>query len=296
MLVSHLDRLTIGVLPPWIVTLAQHLMQWTFEANGPHGAEDRDQDHRPSTWNLHFFEFAGILSVALPHRDVVTMFLAPIMEFRDEAFYDAMAPFVRGFDRATLAIDTKTPENPAEVRRLLANRIKQGWNFRRYEREKTFSSERHAGDALTAMFYQASSFFNTGRPSTPANWDGLDATISTLTELVTEAGSSGYLAVLFLNLVGSSPRAALLPYIVKAMTAWCAAYGADTNFWSEKDIGGRTCSWLALTFDADPQATAALSEVSEDLLRCLDILVRAGVAQAAEIEERFTGIANRKSA
>jgi energy-coupling factor transporter ATP-binding protein EcfA2 len=295
-LVSHLDRLTIGVLPPWIVTLSQHLMQWTFDANGPHGDDDRDQDHRPSTWNLHFFEFAGILSVALPHRDVMTMFLAPIMKFRDEAFYDAMAPFVRGFDRATLATDTKTPENAAEVRRLLANRIKQGWNFRRYEREKTFSSERHAADAFTAMFYQASSFFNNGRPSTPANWDGLDVTISTLTALVTEAGSSGYLAILFLNLVGSSPRAALLPYVVKAMTAWCAAYGADTNFWSEKDIGARTCSWLAATFDADQQATAVLSDVFEDLLKCLDILVRAGVAQAAEIEERLTGIASRKSA
>jgi energy-coupling factor transporter ATP-binding protein EcfA2 len=296
MMISHLDRFTTGVLPPWIVTLSQHLMQWTFEANGPHGAEDRDQDGRPSTWNMHFFEFAGILSVALPHRDAVTIFLAPMMEFRDEAFYDAMAPFVRGFDRATLAIDTKTPENPADVRRLLAIRIKQGWNFRRYEREKTFSSERHAGDAITAMFYQASSFFNNGRPSTPANWDGLDASISTLTEFVTEAGSSGYLAVLFLNLVSSSPRAALLPYVVKAMTAWCASYGADTNFWSEKDIGGRACSWLARTFDADPQATAVLSDVSEDLLKCLDILVRAGVAQATEIEERFTGIASRKSA
>ncbi|MDB5616722.1 MAG: hypothetical protein JWQ24_960 [Tardiphaga sp.] len=296
MMISHLDRFTTGVLPPWIVALCQHMMQWTCEANEPHGAGDHDQDHRPSTWNLHFFEFAGILSVALPHRDVVTMFLAPIMEFRDESFYDAMAPFVRGFDRATLAIDTKTPENPAQVRRLLANRIKQGWNFRRYEREKTFSSERHAGDALTAIFYQASSFVNNGRPSTPTNWGGLDATISTLTELVTGAGSSGYLAVLFLNLISSSPRAALLLYVVKAMTAWCASYGADTNFWSEKDIGGRTCSWLARTFDADPQATAALPDVSEDILRCLDILVRAGVTQAAEIEERFTGIASSMSA
>jgi hypothetical protein len=224
------------------------------------------------------------------------MLLAPIMEFRDEAFYDAMAPFVRGFDRATLAIDTKTPEDPAEVRQLLANRIKQGWNFRRYEREKTFSSERHAGDALTAMFYQPSSFFNNGRPSTHANWDGLDATISTLTELVSEAGSSGYLAVLFLNLIGSSPRAALLPYVVKAMTAWCSAYGADTNFWSEKDIGGRVCGWLARTFDADPQATMMLSDVADDLLKSLDILVRAGVAQATEIEERFTGMGSRRSA
>jgi hypothetical protein len=296
-LISHLIPLTIGPLPLWVVPLSSHLMQWTFEANGPHGADDRDQDHRPSTWNSDFFDFAGVLSVALPHSDVVKMFVAPVTQFRDEPFYDAMAAFIRGFDRATLAIDTKTPENPVAVRKLLADRIRQGWNFKRYEDEKTFSSESHAGDALTAMFYQRSSFANDGRPSIPGNWDGLDATISTLTDLVTGAGSSGYLAVLFLNLVGPSPRAALLPNVVKAMTAWCSAYGVDTNFWSEKDIGGRVCSWLGRMLEADPTATAILPAVADDLMKCLDVLIWSGVAQASEIEERISGMAvNRKTA
>jgi energy-coupling factor transporter ATP-binding protein EcfA2 len=296
-LVSNLIRLTIGALPPWVLALSSHLMKWTFEANGPHGAHDRDRDHRPSTWNQHFFEFAGILSVALLHGEVVTMFVAPITQFRDEAFYDAMAAFIRGFDRATLAIDTKTPENPAAIRKLLADRIRQGWNFKRYEDEKTFSSESHAGDALTAMFYQRSSFANDGKPSIPGNWDGLDATISTLTELVTGAGSSGYLAVLFLNLIESSPRAALLPYVVHATTAWCSAYGVDTNFWSEKDIGGRICSWLGRMLEADSTATVMLSNVADDLMKCLDVLIRSGVAQASEIEGRISGMSvNRKTA
>lgn len=295
-LISHLIPLTIGP-SPWVVPLSSHLMQWTCEANGLHGADDRDQDHRPSTWNCDFFDFAGVLSVALPHSDVVKMFLAPITQFRDEAFYDAMAEFVRGFDRGTLAIDTKTPENPAAIRKLLANRIRQGWNFRRYEDEKTFSSERHAGDALTAMFYQRSSFANDGKPSIPGNWDGLDATISTLTELVTGAGSSGYLAVLFLNLVGSSPRAALLPYVAKATTAWCAAYGVDANFWSEKDIGGRVCSWFDHMLEADSTAIVMLANVADDLMKCLDVLIRSGVAQASEIEKRISGMTfNRKTA
>lgn len=296
-LVSNLIRLTIGVLPPWVVTLSSHLMQWTFEANGPHGADDRDRDHRPSTWNIHFFEFAGILSVALPHSDVVSMFVSPITQFRDEAFYDAMAAFIRGFDRATLATDTKAPENPAAVRELLANRIRQGWNFRRYEDEKTFSSETHAGDALTAMFYQRSSFANDGTPSIPGNWDGLDGTIPTLTALITGAGSSGYLAILFLNLIGSSPRAALLPYVVSAMTAWCSAYGVDTNFWSENDVGGRVCGWLDRTLEADPTAAAILPAIVDDLMKCLDILIRSGVSQASDIEERIAGMTlNRKTA
>jgi hypothetical protein len=286
-LVGHLIRLTVGDLPLWVVDLAAHLMSWTDEANGPHGEKDRERDNRPHTWNSHFFEFLGILGVALPHDDVVRMFLEPITRFKDEAFHDAMAEFLRGFDRAMQAIDTRKPENPVAARALLADRIRQGWNFRRLGREKGFTSETHAGDALNAMFYQPYRLVSRGRPSIPDNWTGLDAAMPTLTALVTGASSSGYLATLFLNLVESSPRAALLPFVVQATTAWCSAYGVDTNFWAEKNIGGRVCAWLERTFTADPASAVVLPGIAEDLLKSLDILIRSGVAQAREIEERI---------
>jgi hypothetical protein len=285
-LAGYLIHLTVGEMPRWVVTLAEHLMRWTDEANGPHGEKDRDRDNRPFTWNSHFFDFLGIFCVALPHDDVVTMFLEPITRFKDEAFHDATAGFLRGLDRAMQATDTKKPENPAAIRALLADRIRRGWNFKRLGHEKSFRSETHAGDALNAMFYQPPRFANNGRPSVPDNWTGLDATMPTLTGLVTGAPSSGYLATLFLNLVEPSPRAALLPFVVQATTAWCSAYGVDTNFWSE--IGGRVCAWLDRAFTADSTSLGALSEVVEDLLKCLDILIRSGVAQAREIEEQIT--------
>jgi hypothetical protein len=286
-LVGYLIRLTVGELPPWVLILAAHLMRWTDEANGPHGEKDRDRDNRPHIWNGHFFDFLGILCVALPHDDVVAMFLEPITRFKDEPFHDVMATFLRGFDRAMQALDTKKPENPVAVRTLLADRIRRSWNFKRLGCEKGFTSETHAGDALNAMFYQPPRIANNGRPSIPDNWSGLDGTKPTLTELVTGAPSSGYLATLFLNLVEPSPRAALLPFVLQAATAWCSAYGAETNFWSEKDIGGRLCAWLERTFSADATCVRVLPEVTEDLLKCLDILIRSGVAPAREIEEHI---------
>lgn len=295
-ILTHLIRFTIGELPPWIVPLTAHLMAWTVAANGPHGEDDRERDNRPHDWNYHFFDFLGILSVALPHDDVVTMFLEPIARFKDEPFHDVAAAFLRGFDRATLAIDTKKLENPAAVRELLAHRIRQGWNYRRLGREKGFTSESHAGDALTAMFYQPSRFIGQGRPTIPDNWKGLDATIPTVTSLVAGAPSSGYLAILFLNLVERSPRAALLPFVVQALAAWCSAYGADTNFWVEQGVGVRTCTWLE-RFAEDSSSAEALSSLADDLLKSLDVLVRSGVAPAREIEERIAEVAqSRKSA
>jgi hypothetical protein len=283
-LAGHLIRMTVGDLPSWVVELATHLMRWSDGANGPHGENELDRDSRPHTWNTHFFEFAGILSVALPHDDVVKLFLDPITRFKDEAFHDVMATYLRGFDRAVLATDTQKPENPVAVRAILANRIRKGWNFRRFQQEKTFMSETHAGDAMTAMFFLRHRIAGAG-PIVPRDWTGLEQVMPILTELVVDAPFSGYFATLFLNLVETSHRALLLPFVVQAMRAWCSAYGVDTNFWSEKEIGGRVCAWLEQTFAGDPASSAVVSNLVDDLMRCLDILVRSGVARAREIED-----------
>jgi hypothetical protein len=288
-MLSHLIALTVGPLRLWLVDLAQHLMDWSGEANGPHGEDDRERDNRPYTWNHHFFEFAGILGVALPHAWLIDFFVTPMTRFKDEAFHDVMATFLRGFDRATLAIDTHKPENAPEVRSLLAERIRTGWNYRRLGREKGFTSETHAGDALNAMFYQEHRASNTGKPYIPANWAGLPSTMAILTALTAGAPSSGYIATLFLNLVESSSTVPLVPHVAEAMAAWSSAYGAEPNFWSENGIGTRVCAWLNRALTGSDGRPVRLDDPTRDsLLKSLDVLVRAGIAQAKEIEERVS--------
>ena len=287
---GYLIRFTVGDMPSWVVALAEHLMRWTCEANDPHPENDRDRDNLPLHWNSHFFDFIGILCVALPYDEAVAKFIGPITRFKDEPFHDSMAEFLRGFDRAMQAIDTKKSENPVAVRELLAERIRKSWNYKRLGREKGMTSETHAGDALNAMFYQPHRVANRGQPSIPSNWAGLDPNMPTLVNLVVLAPTSGYIATLFLNLIDSSPRAALLPFVVEALQAWCAAYGVDTNFWSEKGFGGRICAWLDRTFSGDATSATILPRVKDDLLKCLDVLIRSGVAQAREIEQRIASL------
>ena len=110
----------------------------------------------------------------------------------------------------------------------------------------------------------------------------------TLTALVEDAPPSGYLAVLFLNLVESSPTASLLPFVVQAMTAWCAVYGVDANFWSEREIGPRICAWLEQMLDSDPAAARAVAGFRDRLAACLDVLILSGVAQASALEGRIS--------
>lgn len=193
-MIGHLIPLTLGDVSEWVKALAGYLIRWTDEANGPHGEDDRERGNRPSTWNSHFFNFLGILSVAIPHEEMVTLVLEPITRFKDDPFHDAMAEFLRGFDRATFATDTRNPENPVAVRAILADRIRKTWSFKRLAREKGPNSEAQAANALNALFYQERNLFNSGRPNVPANWSGLDANMPILTALVTEASGSGYLA------------------------------------------------------------------------------------------------------
>lgn len=289
-LASHLVLFTAGDVPPWLVSLTNHLLTWTIDANSPANDEDEDDDSRPLHWNRDFFDFAGVLAVALPHAETVRMFVEPLVKFGDDAFHETAASFLRGFDRATLAINTKAPEKPAEVRELLAERLKRTWNYQRFQRERTFTCESHAGDMWTAFYYQPPFFMSRGETILPANWTGLDATIRILTDLVTGASTSGCMAVLFLNLLDTSPRAALIAFAVEAASAWTDAYGDDTNFWSERDIGPRLCSWLGRTISEDAASPARIDEMRDPLSKCLDILIRSGVSQASEIESRITAM------
>ena len=52
-------------------------------------------------------------------------------------------------------------------------------------------------------------------------------------------------------------------------------------------FGRRVCAWLDRTLTPDSTCSGVLRGVAEDLMKCLDILIQSGVAQAREIEERI---------
>jgi hypothetical protein len=54
-------------------------------------------------------------------------------------------------------------------------------------------------------------------------------------------------------------------------------------------FGRRVCAWLDRTLTPDSTCSGVLRGVAEDLMKCLDILIQSGVAQAREIEERIVG-------
>jgi hypothetical protein len=287
-LAQHLVPLTIGDSSVWLIELADRLMKWTDPANGRHGQDERDRDNRPTVWNAAFFDFLGVLSVALPHGDVITKYLRPMAGFNDEAFFDCAAGFLRGFDRAAYAPDTLKSDNPTAIRVAIADRMKQSRSFKRLAREKSFTSESHLADLLSAFFYHPANLTLSNRPSFPLGWGGISETMGTLTDLVIAAPTSGYLATALLNVLDAARRPELLPFVVKVLSAWGSAYGVNTNFWLERDIGPRVCAWLDQILVAASTATIG-TDVRAELSQCLDVMIRSGVGQARGIEAKLEG-------
>jgi hypothetical protein len=207
----------------------------------------------------------------------------------EDAFNDAAANFLRGFDRATLAPDAGEPDNPVAVRALFGDRLRGGRMADRLSYRVSFTAEIHLGDALTAMFYQPSRWEGRAGPYIPERWSGLLLTMPILTELAASVPLSGYVAVLFLTLIESFPCAALLPDVVRVTSAWRGAHAVGAQFWGEYQVGHRLCAWVDQALDDQPAASEALTQVHEELGKCLDLLVHSGLASARAIEARIVG-------
>lgn len=287
-LAGHLVPFTLGEVDDWITDFARHLMDWTIEANnGPPGDDEHERENRPFSWNISYFDFLGILCVSLPFERGRTLFLEPMTRLHEDAFNEATAAFLRGFDRATLAPDAGEPENPVAVRALFADRLRRGRMTDRLNYRVSFTAETHLGDALTAMFYQPSRWEGRAEPYIPERWNGLLSTMPILTALAASVPLSGYVAVLFLTLVESFPCAALLPDVVQVASAWRSAHAVGTQFWAEYQIGHRLCAWIDRALNDQPAACEALAEVRDELGKWLDILIRSGLASARALEARI---------
>lgn len=283
-----LDPLLSGSARSWIVDLARHLVVWTVAANNGADGEDGDRENLPYEWDSRFFPFLGNICAWLTPDDAKNLALEPMARLHEEPFLSAVPSFLIGFDRVVFSNTDPDVTGLVHARAFLAERMKAGRNWRYISGEKQYTAEMHLGHALTAMFFHPPRYLGSQdpRPYLPAHCKQVIAFMPALTGLAKAAPCSGYIAALFLNLIETSPDPALFPFVLDAVEEWVRAFGIDADFWTEKRVGSRVCAWLDA---AAPSPGALLSRVPEHrdrLLKCLDIMVRAGVAQAQDFENR----------
>jgi hypothetical protein len=292
-MLQGLVPLTTNGVPDWMGALTAHFYNWALDANGRGSARARDR--RPTSFNHRFFDFVGVVSVALPCVDVVRDFIEPLGSLPDESFHDAVGQFLEGFDRATLAINTVKSDDPAAIRQVIIRRVVTTRNYERTKRDIGLSTESHAAGAYKALFFLTQNWFVSTKPIIPANWPGLPDVAPALTSLITGAPGSGYLASIFMTLLETSPSRLLVPSFTRALAAWCTSHDTSHSFWLGNGLGSRVVDWLESALNEQDGPRVSQSDI-DSLLTSLAVLVRVGVTSAPDLEVRLTAMVGRRRA
>lgn len=283
-LASSLVPVTAVAVSEWMIDLAMHLLTWALSANGQ--GRKANVDRRPTSFNFGFFDFLGVMSVALPASQVVSQIIEPLGSMPDESFHDAISEFLQGFDRATLATDTKRSDDPLAVRLAAMRRIETTYNFERTKHDIALSTESHAASAYKALFFLNTNPITSPTAIIPQHWPELIIVMPAITKLLKDAPGSGYLASLFMSLVETAAGRELLPHVIEVAEGWCAKHGTNAAFWLSNGIGGRLVEWLELALQAEG-GKLSIQNV-KGLQASLAVMARAGVAGIADLEVRMS--------
>jgi hypothetical protein len=71
--------------------------------------------------------------------------------------------------------------------------------------------------------------------------------------------------------------ASLMRGLVQAASVRATAFGADPEFWLEKQFGHRICAWVDQVLSNDAKAFGDTPELRDELIRCLDFMISAGM-------------------
>ena len=172
----------------------------------------------------------------------------------EEAFNDATAAFLRGFDHATLAPDAGEPEDPVAVRALIADRLRRGRMAGRPSHLRLLHGRNASRRCTYRDVLSALALGGPHRPVHPGTVERLcwyhadiDGTWPA------SVPKSGYVAVLFLTLVEFIS--------LRGASAGCRAGGfglarracpVGAQFWTEHQIGHRLCVWIDEALKDEP--------------------------------------------
>jgi hypothetical protein len=268
----------------WLQDVVRSYADWTWLANGAGLDPGEEISEKPHEWNDVYL---ALLARALVRADDTTVdqhALAPLASLPDEAFFDAVTRFLRSVDQVFFENRGLDPRIAVHIRSRIADRLRisNGWIW--FVRRRESSVEVHLGPAIATVFFN---YYGLAVPAKayllPPGIDRLLPFLPTLETLAVE-GASHFVALVTLNLLEVSPRAAHCPFLLRVASAWLAAFPHATDFWIDYAIGRRVCGLLDAARREQPQLFAA-EPLRKQLERLLPALTVLGVPEAARLEQ-----------
>jgi hypothetical protein len=270
---------------PWFRDIIYTYASWTYVTNGSELERNEDVDHSPREWNDVYFKLLAWCLPGLTLQQADEIALTHLTSLPDESFCDAATTFLRNID--TVYFDEHgLPEAQAvHIRSELARRLMTTRGWVRHSRGRSRNTEIHLGPAITVLFFNDSGFSQPAKCYLlPKGVDGLNPFLPVLIETV-GSGQFLFVALVLLNLLEVSPRAANLPLANAAAKAWLTSHPDDNIFWVDSDVGRRICSVMEAILEVDPKAFGTDQPLRKDIDSLLATLVRMGVPDAHRLEQ-----------
>jgi hypothetical protein len=290
MWISGVRELAPGEETQWVVVMLEALALWTWRANGSGLRADEEPSERSHEWNDAYFDLMAYRLLDRHAEDLESFAVAPLCALPEERFLDVTTTFLRAVDDVYFNDRGLSDEIAVTLRAQLAQHLRTTRSWRRMAGNPSTSIEIHLGPAVATLFFNFAPGFEPPKPYLYAAGVKRLAPFLPVLEALAIDGPSYHVADVMLNLFTVAPEAEHIPVLIRAASAWYAAFPSQTEFWVDHRIGVRVCDLV----DATRAATVNLLNTDQQLRRSLDHLlaglVRLGVAAAARLEQALAGL------
>lgn len=273
---------------PWIRGIINGYADWTGTANGVGIEDETDSLRGVMEWNSAYFSVLAPTMVGLTPAETDEYALNRICTFPDEPFFDVTSEFLRSVDELFFNRNEIAVEEATRIRSVLSDRLMKSRRWRYLVKTNSSSIEWHMGPAIASLFMHEHSMVRRAQCYLlPKGAARVGPFLPMLTDMAVAGARSAFVGTLFLGLVEVKVQPAYLQYVVRAGSAWMAAYAGDPGFWVDLGIGRRLCTWFNEAMRADSNRFLSGSSMMLDLDTLLDGLVRVGVPQARTTEDEI---------
>jgi hypothetical protein len=270
---------------PWLSAALRACADWTWASNGSGLASSDDLSHTPDEWNNVYFQLLARDLAGADDASVDRLALEPVMSLPDRSFFDALATFQRSVDVVHFNNHGLETKSAVRIRARLAQRVRASNSWQWMVRRRSSGVEMHLGPAIATLFFNDSGWMQPPKAYLPAALvDRVTPFLPTLEPCAVE-GATHFVAIVTLNLLEVSPRAAHLPFLLAAASSWMAASPDATDFWVDHGIGRRVCALIEAARLTGPTVLAPGQPLRDQVDRLLPAMVRVGVAEAARLEQ-----------
>ncbi|MEN3312812.1 MAG: hypothetical protein V7645_2141 [Actinomycetota bacterium] len=270
---------------PWLREIVRTYAVWTAITNGAELDSTEEVSQEPGEWNNAYFDLLTRCLPGLESPDVDELVLTKILSLPEKSFFDVVTVFLRSVDAVYFGNQDIEVADAVRIRSTLADRLITSSGWRWMNASSSASVEMHLGPAIAVFFFNDYGHFQPAKSYLlPPAIDRLDPFLPVLRKLI-ESGPSLFVALVMLNLLEVSPRAAHLPFAVSAAKTWLSSHPDDAEFWVEYAIGPRVCALIDAAWRQEPALLRRDQTRRGDVDTLLAVLIRLGVAEAKRLED-----------